>query len=894
MKSTRFMKSLFFIVIFVMGLAITATSINANVSIEEKAAPILTRVPLVFTDSVSQGSDSTQHSFTVASTATKIEVELTFSSSYDYDLSLWDNLNRRTGGWTNADHSLKSDIPNDAYSGYSANPETITIDPPATFGTWKVGCYAYSGTGSYTITVTITDTVLDTTPPVVSITSPANGGTISDTVTISATASDNIGVTKVSCNIDGGTWTDDTSSPYSWTLDTTGYADGSTHTINCRAYDAAGNYDDDTITVTVDNSGPVDNELTSGVPVTSTLSSVGQTEMWYIDVAANAESMESILTCGTSDFDLYGRLNTEPTTSTYDWRGYTGGGEEVTFNTPGAGRWYIMVRDYSGSGNYELTVTITYSGPDTIPPTISITSPSNGATVSNADVTVTWSGSDADSGIDYYEVQIDSGSWINKGTGTSHIFTSLADGSHTAEVRAWDNAGNSNTDTVTFTVDTSVGNELTSGVPVTGTLSSVGQTEMWYIDVATNAESMVSILTCGSSDFDLYGRLGAEPTTSTYDWRGYTGGGEEVTYNTPGAGRWYIMVRDYSGSDNYELTVTITYSGPDTTPPTISITSPSNGATVTNDDVAITWSGSDADSGIDYYEVLIDSGSWINKGPSTSHTFIGLADGSHTAEVRAWDNAGNSNTDTVTFTVDTTIVNEVTKYAVIVGISDYKAISDLSYCDEDATDWYNHLTGSQMDYDHIWVYGDGHTTNYPQWDGYATEYNIKQALINMVNLADDNDIIAFITSGHGAGDGAGSSYICAWDCGSGESGENGDFYDTELTAILDDAIAERIFVFIDHCYSGGFGPDLMNMGNGARVYCTTTCTEDGYGWDDPTHQNGAWTYYFLDYAWISHFGGSATVSMEAVFDYAHAAYPHTGGDESEEYDGNTSASFYMA
>ena len=31
------------------------------------------------------------------------------------------------------------------------------------------------------------------------------------------------------------------------------------------------------------------------------------------------------------------------------------------------------------------------------------------------------------------------------------------------------------------------------------------------------------------------------------------------------------------------------------------------------------------------------------------------------------------------------------KYAIISGISDYKNISDLSYCDEDATDWYNYL-----------------------------------------------------------------------------------------------------------------------------------------------------------------------------------------------------------
>ncbi|TFG98965.1 MAG: hypothetical protein E4H14_20550 [Candidatus Thorarchaeota archaeon] len=104
------------------------------------------------------------------------------------------------------------------------------------------------------------------------------------------------------------------------------------------------------------------NVLANGVTSTSSLAATGATEMWTIQVDANALSMYSVLTCGSADFDLYGRLGAAPTTSTYDWRGYTGGGEEVTFNTPGAGTWYIMVRSYSGSGSYGLTVTITYGG----------------------------------------------------------------------------------------------------------------------------------------------------------------------------------------------------------------------------------------------------------------------------------------------------------------------------------------------------------------------------------------------------------------------------------------------------------------------------------------------------------------------------------------------------
>lgn len=108
--------------------------------------------------------------------------------------------------------------------------------------------------------------------------------------------------------------------------------------------------------------GGGDNVLQNGVTATSSLSATGATEMWTIQVAADATNMYSVLTCGSADFDLYGRLGAAPTTSTYDWRGYTSGGEEVSFSSPGAGTWYIMVRSYSGSGSYALTVTITYGG----------------------------------------------------------------------------------------------------------------------------------------------------------------------------------------------------------------------------------------------------------------------------------------------------------------------------------------------------------------------------------------------------------------------------------------------------------------------------------------------------------------------------------------------------
>ena len=241
-------------------------------------------------------------------------------------------------------------------------------------------------------------------------------------------------------------------------------------------------------------------------------------------------------------------------------------------------------------------------------------------------------------------------------------------------------------------------------------------------------------------------------------------------------------------------------------------------------------------------------------------------------------------------------LNPVVKYAVIVGISDYKELDgddDLDYCDEDATDWYNHLVNNLgWESDNIKV--EGHSGNYPKYSGLATEYNVNEALDWLVSEADDSDIIAFITAGHGGGDGYGSSYLCMWDYLDGEDGEDGVLYDTELDSILNESSADKIFVFLDNCYSGGFGSELMSIDNSIHVYLTTTCTESGSGYDYPPESNGKWTYYFLEYSWQDEYESDVYASMEDVFDYAHDDYdPDYAIDEPQEFDGSPGSTFYL-
>ena len=100
----------------------------------------------------------------------------------------------------------------------------------------------------------------DNTPPTVSVSGPAAGATVSGVTIITATANDNVAVAGVSFAVDGvAVGSEDTSSPYSYSWDTTSGPNGS-HSLTATARDTAGNTTTSPpVSVTVANSadGPV-------------------------------------------------------------------------------------------------------------------------------------------------------------------------------------------------------------------------------------------------------------------------------------------------------------------------------------------------------------------------------------------------------------------------------------------------------------------------------------------------------------------------------------------------------------------------------------------------------------------------------------------------------------
>jgi hypothetical protein len=93
----------------------------------------------------------------------------------------------------------------------------------------------------------------DATAPTTSITNPVGGITVSGTMSVSASASDNVAVTSVQLLVDGAVIGTVASAPYNFSWNTAAGANGN-HTLQTKAFDAAGNAGlSVAVTVTVSN-----------------------------------------------------------------------------------------------------------------------------------------------------------------------------------------------------------------------------------------------------------------------------------------------------------------------------------------------------------------------------------------------------------------------------------------------------------------------------------------------------------------------------------------------------------------------------------------------------------------------------------------------------------------
>jgi beta-glucanase (GH16 family) len=189
----------------------------------------------------------------------------------------------------------------------------------------------------------------DTQAPTVSLTAPTAGSTVSgSSVALSANASDNVGVSGVQFKVDGSNvGSQDTTSPYSVTWNSTGVANGS-HTITAVASDAAGNSTtSSSVSVTVSNAPD-----TTPPTVSLTAPTTGST-VSGASVAVAANAADNVGVAGVQ-FKLDGsNLQAEDTTSPYsiNW--------DSTAASNGTHTLTAIARDGAGNSTTSAAVSVT-------------------------------------------------------------------------------------------------------------------------------------------------------------------------------------------------------------------------------------------------------------------------------------------------------------------------------------------------------------------------------------------------------------------------------------------------------------------------------------------------------------------------------------------------------
>src|SRR5205823_6008911 len=233
-------------------------------------------------------------------------------------------------------------------------------------------------------------------------------------------------------------------------------------------------------------------------------------------------------------------------------------------------------------------------------------------------VTVDIAATDAGSGVDSIEYRLDGGPWA-----TYSASFDVGEREHTVDASGLQQA----VQTQTVSIDSAAPQSQAS---LQGTLGELG----WYRS---------NVL------------LAIQATDAT-------SGVASIAYRIDG-GAWHayaglVPIGDGSHSIQYYATdsagvaesVRVIQVRIDTTPPVVAAQSPS--LPVTTSEVTISWTGTDAGSGIDHYEVRVDGGTYESVGGGNS-VLLRLADGSHAIEIRAVDLAGNEASTAITVTVDT-------------------------------------------------------------------------------------------------------------------------------------------------------------------------------------------------------------------------------------------------
>jgi uncharacterized membrane protein YgcG len=260
-----------------------------------------------------------------------------------------------------------------------------------------------------------------------------------------------------------------------------------------------------------------------------------------------------------------------------------------------------------------------------------VAGPANGSRVCSLPVVFRWRGCDNDTPVEnlQYRYRVDGGAWSAWSSETEISLESLADGAHVFEVQARDASGNlSQIARREFVLDTTppvLQNVRVDDVDFTAV------TIRWETDEPATAQVRYRVV--GASDWI---ETPLNRTLARAHAVRLIGLLEATDYE------YQVASADACG--HLSVSPILGFStARDTTPPTVSVIEPSEGAVLCESAVTFRWQGSDnrTPSYQLVYSWRIDGGEWSEWQATTATTIADLSPGEHLFEVMARDLAGN-------------------------------------------------------------------------------------------------------------------------------------------------------------------------------------------------------------------------------------------------------------
>ena len=487
----------------------------------------------------------------------------------------------------------------------------------------------------------------DTVAPTATITAPTGGASVSGTVTIAATASDNVGVAGVQFLLDNNPLgAEDTTSPYSISWNTTTAANG-THTLVALARDVNGNTAlSAPVTVSVANSSD-----TVAPTAAITAPTGGASVSGTVTIAATAS--DNVGVAGVQFLLDNNPLGAEDTTSPYS----------ISWNTTtaanGTHTLVALARDVNGNTALSAPVTVSVANitaatpafvqvnaatPQTNQSTVSVTYTSAQVAGDTNILAIGWNNATSnitsvtDSAGNVYQQAVPTA----RGNGLSQAIY------YASNIKAA--AAGTNTVTVTFNASTPFVdiraleysgldpvNPFNVGTSASGTGTSANSGAV--TTTAANALIFGAGMTTGgfsAAGTNFVSRIITSPDADIAEDRLVTTTGSyNATASLSGSAAWVMQVAAFRAAGS---------GGTDTVAPTAAITAPTGGASVSGT-VTIAATASD-NVGVAGVQFLLDNnplGAEDTTSPySISWNTTTAANGTHTLVARARDVNGNT------------------------------------------------------------------------------------------------------------------------------------------------------------------------------------------------------------------------------------------------------------